>query len=309
MARDLHVAIAERAGQQLGLLTRPQLRELGVTPDQVRRLRQSGLLIPRGRQVLRHCGFPDTHDSRLLAAAWAAGAGAVVSHLAAAGFWGFDGISRGAVEVTVPVPRQPRAVPGLVHRARDLLPVDVTSRGLLPLTTPSRTLLDSAPRLQETQLEEALDGACRRGQIHVPYLAWRLAALRKSGRPGVAKIETLLRSARAERGEETWLESAFLRILRDAGLPPPRIQMTVVPGQGGRRYRLDGCYEEQRLVVEVDGHGTHATRRQRQADAERDMRLVAAGYRVVRFTYEDVTERPDHVAATIAMLLGLDVAV
>jgi very-short-patch-repair endonuclease len=79
-------------------------------------------------------------------------------------------------------------------------------------------------------------------------------------------------------------------------------------GPGGRRYRLDGRYDEQRLVVEIDGHATHATRRQRQADAERDMRLQAQGLRVIRFTYEDVVERPAHVVATIAQFLGLDLA-
>lgn len=69
--------------------------------------------------------------------------------------------------------------------------------------------------------------------------------------------------------------------------------------------RVDAVYDEARLVVELDGHATHTTRRQRQADAERDARLMAEGWRVVRFTYEDVTERPGYVADTIRSLLGL----
>jgi hypothetical protein len=32
---------------------------------------------------------------------------------------------------------------------------------------------------------------------------------------------------------------------------------------------------------------------------------VAAGWRVVRVTYEDVVERPDHLVAIVAQLLGL----
>ncbi len=305
MANHLNVAIAERAGQQLGLIRRDQLPDLGVGAGPLRSLTRSGLLVPVGRQVFRHAGFAITEDSRLLAAAWTAGPGAAVSHLAAAGLWGFDGIQRGAVEVTVPAPRQPRAVPGLVHRARDLLEVDVTTKGLIPVTTPARTLLDSAPRLRPEQLEEALDGLCRRGQVQIAFLAWRVDELRTSGRPGVSKLHELLRRAQRRRGEESWLESAFLRILRDFRLPLPRLQVTVVGVGEGRRYRLDGCYDDRLLVVEVDGHATHATRRQRQADAERERRLVAAGYRVVRFTYEDVTERPEHVGRMMAELLGL----
>lgn len=309
MANHLNVAIAERAGQQLGLIQRHQLTEIGVTPDRLRHMTGVGLLLPSGPRVYRHTGFPMSEDGRLLAAAWAAGPGAAISHLAAAGVWAFDGISRGAVEVTVPAPRQPRGVLGRVHRARDLLSVDVTTKGLLPVTTPARTLLDAAPRLLPAQLEEVLDGACRRGQIHLEFLAWRLAELRKRGRSGVSKLDDLLRRARRHRGEESWLESALLRLLHDFGLPPPRIQVVVIGAGEARRYRLDGVYDDQRLVVEVDGHATHATRRQRQADAERDRRLVAAGYRVVRYTYEDVTERPEHVAVTLAELLGLELVI
>jgi very-short-patch-repair endonuclease len=57
------------------------------------------------------------------------------------------------------------------------------------------------------------------------------------------------------------------------------------------------------LVVEPDGHGTHATRRDRQAGAERAARLGLAGWRVVPFTYGDVTERPDYVVSMIRAYL------
>jgi very-short-patch-repair endonuclease len=196
-----------------------------------------------------------------------------------------------------------------VHRVHRLDPVDTTQRGLIPVTTATRTLLDIAPRVQLDQLEEALDGACRRGQIHVAHLVWRLAELRRQGVEGMAKVDALLEHACRERGEESWLESAYLRILRRAGLPLPRLQRTTIMGTDGPRYRLDGTYDDHHLVVEIDGHTTHATRRQRQADAERDMRLQAAGQRVIRFTYEDIVERPHHVAATTATFLGITLPV
>ena len=70
------------------------------------------------------------------------------------------------------------------------------------------------------------------------------------------------------------------------------------PG-GGAVLRVDRAWEGPRLVVELDGHATHATRRQRRADAERDARLALAGWRVLRFTYEDVTRRPAYVVTTV----------
>lgn len=305
----IDASIAERASVQLGLITIHQLRRLEVSRQQLRTLVSGGVLKRLSPTVFRHVAIPETHDQRLLAAAWSAGASGVVSHAAAAGVWGFDGIQRTAVEVSVPAGIDPRSVRGRVHRVRDLLAVDVTHVGLLPVTTPSRTLIDCASRLGPAQLEEALDGACRRGQIYVPHLEWRLAELRHQGRPGIRRISELLTTAEGRvRGEESWLESAFIRLLRAASLPVPRIQVVVTVEAGKEHHRLDGTYDEQALVVEVDGHATHATRRRRQADAERDRHLVARGLRVIRYTYEDVTERPAVVQGEIAGFLGIELA-
>lgn len=92
-------------------------------------------------------------------------------------------------------------------------------------------------------------------------------------------------------------------MIRNAGLPVPRCQVKVRKAGGGIA-RVDLAWDEARLVVELDGHGTHATRRQRQADAERAARLGLAGWRVVRFTYEDVTERPGYVVDVIRQHLA-----
>ena len=82
----------------------------------------------------------------------------------------------------------------------------------------------------------------------------------------------------------------------------PRCQVELRKAGGGIA-RVDLFWEEARLVVELDGHGTHATRRDRQAAAERAARLGLEGWHVVSFTYEDVTERPGYVVAMIRTYL------
>jgi very-short-patch-repair endonuclease len=72
---------------------------------------------------------------------------------------------------------------------------------------------------------------------------------------------------------------------------------------GGGIARVDLLWAEARLVVELDGHGSHATRRRRQSDAERAARLGLAGWHVLSFTYEDVTERPNYVIGMIRSYL------
>lgn len=298
-------AVAEQAGERLGLVTAVELSELGISPRQREGLVRGGVLRRVGPGVHALVGAPSSARQRLLAATLVAGPGAVASHLAAAWIWGFDGVVPDRAEVSVPRSRNPRSVDGAVHRVSDLLAVDVTEAGPLPITTPARTLLDIASVVPPDQLEEAFDGARRRGQIYLPFLEWRLEELRRQGRAGVRALDVLLARERTSAQAESWLESAFLRLIRDAFLPPPRVQVVKTPGKG-RRVRLDAFYDDQRLVAEVNGHGSHSTRRQRQADAERRARLLAMGLRVVDFTYEDVTERPQHVVETLAGLLGLD---
>ena len=99
MAR-LSAAVAERAGNQLGLIRSTDLDGLGASRQQRRTLAESGVLLRVGTGVFRHAGFLVTHEQRLLAAAWCAGDGAVVSHLAAASVWRFDGIAPTAIEVS-----------------------------------------------------------------------------------------------------------------------------------------------------------------------------------------------------------------
>jgi very-short-patch-repair endonuclease len=74
---------------------------------------------------------------------------------------------------------------------------------------------------------------------------------------------------------------------------------------GGGIARVDLCWDDAGLIVELAGHATHSTRRDRQRDAERAARLRLAGWRLVEFTYEDVVERPGYVAEMIRSHLDL----
>jgi very-short-patch-repair endonuclease len=55
--------------------------------------------------------------------------------------------------------------------------------------------------------------------------------------------------------------------------------------------------------VETDGAATHLTPTAFEEDRRRDAALQIAGYRVVRFTWAQVTDDPRGVAATLRALL------
>ena len=67
---------------------------------------------------------------------------------------------------------------------------------------------------------------------------------------------------------------------------------------------VDLFWDDVRLVAELAGHGTHATRRDRQTDAERAARVGLERWRLVEFTYEDVVERPQYVVQTLRSYLA-----
>jgi very-short-patch-repair endonuclease len=57
------------------------------------------------------------------------------------------------------------------------------------------------------------------------------------------------------------------------------------------------------IAIEVDGWNTHGTPRALDSDLDRQNGLVLRGWRVLRFTWKQVTQRPDEVAATIRAAL------
>ena len=128
--------------------------------------------------------------------------------------------------------------------------------------------------------------------------------LRCPGRRGLRTLTHLLGDP-AGRGhaQSRGSNDAASRSFEARACPRPAPRSGAPPST--RSTHVDLLYDEPRLIIEVDGHATHSTRRQRQHDAEREAALVASGWRVIRFTYEDVTERPAYVAATIRQHLGL----
>jgi hypothetical protein len=61
----------------------------------------------------------------------------------------------------------------------------------------------------------------------------------------------------------------------------------------------DFLFEQERLIVMIDGWAYHGDRRSFQLDRQDQNELVACGYTVLRFTYDDVKNRPEHVATQV----------
>jgi very-short-patch-repair endonuclease len=72
-----------------------------------------------------------------------------------------------------------------------------------------------------------------------------------------------------------------------------------------RRCRIDFAYPEARIAIEVDSWTDHGTREAFETDRARQNELVELGWKVVRFTWLQLTTQPVDVAITVATALGL----
>lgn len=295
-------AINGKAGQQHRVIALDQLGAIGLSASAARSRVASGRLQRIHRGVFAVGPWPLTREGRWMAAVLACGSGAVLSHRSAAAAWGLRTDDRATIDVTTPRrgARQCRGVQ--VHRSRLLVEADVTSVDGIPCTSLARTLLDLAEVLDRRGLERAIDRAevLRLFDLR----AVDDALTRGNGRRGVP----ILRSVLAEHiagtpPTESRLEELFLALCGTAAIAHPEVNASLTLG-GGVTFRPDFLWRRHRLIVETDGRDVHATRQAFERDRKRDQRLMVAGWRVVRFTWRQVTREPDRVADTLRALLA-----
>ena len=98
------------------------------------------------------------------------------------------------------------------------------------------------------------------------------------------------------------LEARLLALLHDAGLPEPARQIDVGDADGWVG-RVELVYREARVLIAADSRLHHSALLDREADNDRDNRFGAAGWRVLRFTWEKITKQPDEVVRRVRAAL------
>jgi hypothetical protein len=272
-----------------------------MTDDQIQHRLRAVALVTVHRGVYRTPGSAVSPGQRALAACLACGTGSVASHRTAAGLWVLTEPVERVVEVTVSTRRCPRPDGVVVHRS-PLAASERTRVGVVPLTSVWRTLRDLAGVLSPEQLEAAVDEAFRRKLVTPHRLLDYLRRPEVRRLPGIGGLRDLARD-RCDGVPESVLESRALRVIRTFGLPAPVRQFEA--RVRGRKVRFDFAYPDHHVAVELDGRAPHWGRDRWQSDHDRQNATELAGWRVLGFTWWDVTERPIYVAVAIAEALGL----
>jgi len=98
----------------------------------------------------------------------------------------------------------------------------------------------------------------------------------------------------AAAGAESGAEAEYWRAVGRAGLPRPRLNVTLAVV--GRRYRADALWEQWGLIAEIDGREYHDGPDRFERDRVRQNDLHGAGFVVVRFPAGQVQSDPEGVA-------------
>jgi len=276
-------ALERVARRSLGLFTISEARALGVSKEQLRNhTRPGGRFVRMFPRVYALARVAPTAQSRLLAALLWAGPEGVLSHRTAGAILRFDGVRPGPVELWHPSRTGPPA--GITLHTGTLPPGDIVTRGYLRCTGLRRTVGDLATVLDDDTLELVVESALRQDP--------RLELTSASSRGRASMHRVLARRPPDAPPTESELETRYLQLIRTADLPPPQRQYQVRDAAGRCLWRLDVCWPEARLWVELDGRGTHAQPAAVLSDRHRQNELaVRLQWAPLRFTWDDVTVR------------------
>ena len=271
-ANSPDLEVARLADDQHGVVKSSHLLGAGVSEAGIRRRVKAGRLhrIHRGVYAVGHSAL--SNEGRWLAAVYAGGPGAVLSHLAAACLWRLLGWKEDwPIDVTVPTASGRRKRQGIrIHRSLTLDARCSARRSNIPVTTVRRTLLDLPRVASAAQVRKAIRAADKAG--------WRLAL------PGV-----LLTASE--------LEERFLALCRRFRIPLPEVNVSIGP------FVADFLWPAHRVVVETDGWKYHRGRDVFESDHERDLWFQRRGYEVIRLTHRQIVENPRSVAHSVQSVL------
>jgi len=249
------------AGTLIGIVGRPEFRR-AVRQGRIRKAGHNRYVLPGG-------------EERLEAAARVGGA---LSHLSAAQHWGFRIKTPPAcVQVVVPRGRKVRAdrADGVELFAG---PVD----GFV--TDPIRTVIDCCRALPFDEALAIADSSLRSPEVSMDKL---LEAAAQSSRKGRSRVLRVL--AHADAGAHNSFESVLRALCIQAGLD---VKAQVEIGDIGR---CDMADRSRMIVVEGESYRYHGSESAFERDVRRYTAFGRLGWLVLRFTVDDVIDRPSYV--------------
>lgn len=288
------------AAAQRQVFSREQALAAGLSEHGLYRRLRNGMLTQVGSRTYTFAATVLDYRGSLLAGLLDLGPGTLITARAGAALHGLDGFGEDHLDYLVPREIRGRHTRGRVRSSSDIARIDRVTVDGLAVTSATRTIIELLGLVDDRELGNAIDSACRKGLTAPAALRRRLEQLGRKGRAGVAAFERVM----SYEGVQSWLERRFLDAILAAGLPRPEVQRIY---RRDRKHvaRVDFDFDPFRVVVEVGGRRGYMSAEDRQRQERRRNELQLLGKVVYFFTTEDVRDRQDYVVTTVRNGLGL----
>lgn len=194
--------------------------------------------------------------------------------------------------VTVPRKRHLRDKDGYAFSFADLDADDVVGG----VTSKLRTVIDCARRLPFDEALAVADSALRAGDVTKVELLAATKYLRGNGAVQARRV-----ALHADDRADNPFESVLRALVIEAGLLGFVPQLPV--DARGITWHPDLVDVARRIIIEADSYGHHGDKMAHAKDCVRHTAFAVAGWRVLRFDWDQVMKSPSYVRAVLADLL------
>jgi very-short-patch-repair endonuclease len=181
--------------------------------------------------------------------------------------------------------------------------VDPSQRGAvrgIALQSAVAAFVDSLAALPDESAANALFGWASARELVTPDSFAEVVETRAGAR-NVRRLRAFVRVLRAGAGSAAEFELHLLMTRHSITGWEANAQLKL---PDGTLVRVDLLFRSQRLAIEVDGWGAHGSKTAFQKDRARQNALIGAGYRVLRFTWDDIMERGQYCVDQIINALA-----
>jgi hypothetical protein len=290
--RDYLDKLNQLAQANHGAITTKQLEAAGIGSHKAARMVELGVMTRELRGIYRLGFQPATVQERRVIACLATGG--ALSRESAAEVWGYTELPSEVIHVTTRRKQSLRRTPWMVVHTTRRPPAKARLRDGARVVDPLRTLLDLATAgVADEHLKGFADHCISHKLFTVSMLRSFLSKSRRM--PGKRRLTCLLDALFQV---DSSLEAELMRLFRRAGIPLP------VPGyklkvKGRFVAKLDVAWPDLRLCTEADGFAYHSGYRSFVADRERANKIALAGFRILRFSWDNVRYDPAGVVDTV----------
>lgn len=167
----------------------------------------------------------------------------------------------------------------------------------LRFVDPPEALIDCLTVLPARAAANLLDSALQKRYLEPDAIAAGITSRLGRGKRNATGLRHLLE--RVTSGSRSEAEQRMAKLLRRSGTGPWIPNHPIRDAAGRVTAEIDFAHVGLRIAIEVDGRAFHSDRRSFEHDRWRQNALSVGGWLVLRFTWEQITQRPHEVIAII----------